>query len=119
MKYEIQNSKINDILDDLSEEYRNLLIEKTLFEHQEYDVDELNLSTLIKLDEKAKELLLIDERNNRRNRMLAMLSVVGLIYTLFGLIVLIYSYFGDSFRFDSMTIVSFVSIFDTSNTFLL
>lgn len=110
MKYDIENKKINDMLDELGEEYKNLLIEKALSQHQEYDVDQINLSTLIRLDEKAKESLLANERNNRRNRMLSMLSIIGLIYTLFGMILLIYYQFGDSFRFDPMTKISFLSI---------
>jgi len=111
VKYDIENKKIRDMVDELGEEYKNLLIEKALSARQEYDVDQINLSTLIKLDEIAKESLLSNERNNRRNRMLSMLSIVGVIYTLFGLILLIYYQFGDSLRLDPMSKISFLSIF--------
>lgn len=110
MKYDIDNQKINDMLDELGEEYKNLLIEKALSQHEEYDVDQINLSTLIRLDEKAKESLLANERNDRRNRMLSIFSIIGLIYTLFGLILLFYYQFGGSYRFDPMTRISFLTI---------
>lgn len=110
MKYNIENKKIRDMVDELGEEYKNLLVEKALSQRQEYDVDQINLSTLIKLDEIAKASLLSNERSNRRNRMLSMLSIVGVIYTLFGLILLIYSQFGGSLRLDSMSKISFLAI---------
>ncbi len=110
MKYDIDNQKINDMLDELGEEYKNLLIEKALSQHQEYDIDQINLSTLIRLDEKAKESLLTNERNDRRNRRLLIFSIIGLIYTLFGLILLFYYQFGGSYRFDPMTRISFLMI---------
>lgn len=110
MKYDIENKKISDMVDELGEEYKNLLIEKALSQRQEYDVDQINLSTLIKLDEIAKVSLLSNERNSRRNRMLSMLSIVGMIYTLFGLMLLLYYQFGDLLRLDPMSKISFLTI---------
>lgn len=106
MKYNIENKKINDMLEELGEEYKNLLIEKALSQHREYDVDQINLSTLIKLDEKAKEFLLANERNNKRNRIISIISILGLIYALFGLILFINNYpTGGAYSFDSVTAI--------------
>ena len=110
MKYDIENKKVNEILDELGEEYKKLLIEKALSQHQEYDVDQINLSTLIKLDEKAKDSLLIDERKNRRSQLLAILSIIGLIYALFGLVLFIYFEFGNSLRLAPMSKMSLMLV---------
>lgn len=110
MKYDIENKKIIDMLDELGEEYKDLLVEKALSQHQEYDVDQINLSTLIRLDEKAKEYLLVNEQNNKRNRRLSFFSIIGLIYTLLGLMLLVYDQSEKSYGFDLMTRMSFLII---------
>lgn len=111
MKYDIENKRINEILDELGEEYKDLLIEKALSQHKEYDVNQINISTLLKLDEKTKESLVTDEHQYKRNRYLSMLSIIGLFYTLFGLILLIYNQIGYSIKYEPMTIMSLLSIF--------
>lgn len=111
LKYDIENKRINEILDELGEEYKDLLIEKALSQHKEYDVNQINISTLLKLDEKTKESLVTDEHQYKRNRYLSMLSIIGLFYTLFGLILLIYNQIGYSIKYEPMTIMSLLSIF--------
>lgn len=66
MKYNISNDHINGIVDALGEEYKDLLVEKALAQHGTYDVDQINISTLIKIDEKAKETLYNDERRAKK-----------------------------------------------------
>lgn len=110
MKYDIENKRINEILDELGEEYKNLLIEKALSQHKEYDVNQINISTLLKLDEKTKESLVTDERQYKRNRYLSILSIIGLFYTLFGLILLIYNQIGDSIKYEPMAMMPLLSI---------
>ena len=100
MKYDIDNKKINDILDELGEEYKNLLIEKTLSQHEEYNIDNINLSTLIRLDEKAKESLVSNERKKKRDRILAMFAILGLLYSLLGVIFLFYYQYRELFNID-------------------
>ena len=110
MKYDIENKRINEILDELGEEYKDLLIEKSLSQHKEYDVNQINISTLLKLDEKIKESLVADEHHYKRNRYLSMFSIIGLFYTLFGLILFIYNQIGDSIRYEPMAMLSLLSI---------
>ena len=90
MKYDIENKKVSAMVEELGEEYKGLLIEKALSQHQEYDVDQINLSTLIWLDEIAKKSLRSNNRKDRRDRLLSMFSVAGLIYALLGLMLLSY-----------------------------
>ena len=110
MKYEIENQKIKNILDELGEEYKDKLVEKVMFEYNEYDINQINLPTLLRHDSKAKEQLSNDERRARRNRMLSMMSVVGLLYTVVGLMVFLYVEFLDS-KMNPEMLVAFVSIF--------
>lgn len=110
MKYNISNDHINGIVDALGEEYKDLLVEKALAQHGTYDVDQINISTLIKIDEKAKETLYHDERRAKRNRLTAMISILGTVYCLFGLFLLLYHEMRDSFKFDSVEMLPFVTI---------
>lgn len=111
MKYNIENKKVSDVLGELGEEYKDLLVEKVLSQHQEYDLDYISLSDLIKLDEKTKESLLANERINRRNRLTSVFSIVGLIYTLCGSMFLFYYLFWKSYEFDEITGVLALWIF--------
>lgn len=111
MKYNIENEIVNKILNELSEEYKNLLIEKALSKHNEYDINQINLPTLIRLDEKAKDSLIINERKCKKNRLLSIISILGLIYTLFGLAILFFNEIDRAIKYDPMIMMSLLSIF--------
>ena len=109
MKYCINNKKINDVLDELGEEYKDLLIEKALSLHQEYDVDQINLSTIIKFDEKAKDTLLSSERIDTKIRLLSITNISGLFYSIIGIILGIFE-LSQPYSNDIMITVSFILV---------
>lgn len=50
MKYNVSNDRIRIILDELGEEYKELLVERLLSEMDEVDVDRINPADLMQLD---------------------------------------------------------------------
>ena len=64
MKYTISEQKAKMIIDELGEEYKDMLIERVLEETNEDDVDKISLSDLIRLDIATKAHL----RSNKRVR---------------------------------------------------
>lgn len=91
MKYKFSNEKIKYILDELGEEYKSLLIEKSLDNIGNVDVDNINLSELIELDIAIKKPLKTSKREQKRKRMFASTALLGLIYFMFGGVMLILS----------------------------
>lgn len=107
MKYEIDNQKIKNVIDELGEEYKDMLIEKIMSDYREYDVNEINLTTLLRHDTRAKAQLSTDERTAKRNRLLSFTTIVGLLYTVIGLGVFLFI----EFLSTSMSIELLVAIF--------
>lgn len=110
MKYSMNNTHIREIVDSLGEEYKDLLIEKALSQHGAYDVDEINVSTLVKIDEKAKESLYNDERKRKRNRLISIISMVGAIYCLMGLFLLLFYEIRNSYGFNTAEMFPYLMI---------
>ena len=65
MKYRINDSKIKNIVDELGEEYKDLLIKIVLEGNNEVDVDNLLVSDLIKTDIQIKERLMSQNRQRK------------------------------------------------------
>ena len=91
MKYKFSNEKIKYILDELGEEYKSLLIEKSLDNIGNVDVDNINLSELIELDIAIKKTLKTSKREQKRKRMFASTALLGSIYFMLGGVMLILS----------------------------
>lgn len=85
MKYNISNKNLASIIDELGEEYKDLLIEKLLSDNNYFDADSISLSELIKLDIHTKASLRNDKKS-KRDKMLSLISLVGILYILFGLL---------------------------------
>ena len=83
MKYNISNDRI--ILDELGEEYKELLVERLLSEMDEVDVDRINPADLMQLDISTKVNLRNGKQIQRRNRMFTMISILGILYAFSGL----------------------------------
>lgn len=111
MKYNISDYKLKVIVDELGEEYKDLLIERILGDMHENDADLINPSDLIRLDVTTKSNLRIDKRVQRQNRMLSMISLLGIIYALFGLMLMMWSEVRTTIRYDSIMMMSFILIF--------
>lgn len=88
MKYNISNYRLKGIVEELGEEYKDLLIEHILDDMQEVDVDLINPSDLIRLDVTIKSKLRIDKKMQKKNHMLTMISMLGIIYAVLGLILM-------------------------------
>ena len=111
MKYNISDYKLKVIVDELGEEYKDLLIERILGDMHENDADLINPSDLIRLDVATKSNLRIDKKVQRQNRMLSMISLLGIVYALLGLMLMMWSEVRDTVRYDSIMMMSFVLIF--------
>ena len=111
MKYNALDYKLKVIVDELGEEYKDLLIERILDDMHETDADLINPSDLMRLDITTKSNLRIDKKVQRQNRMLSMFSLLGITYALLGLMLMIWSELRDTIRYDSMMMMSFVLIF--------
>lgn len=111
MKYNISDYKLKVIVDELGEEYKDLLIERILGDMHENDADLINPSDLIRLDVATKSNLRTDKKVQRQNRMLSMISLLGIVYALLGLMLMMWSEVRDTVRYDSIMMMSFVLIF--------
>lgn len=111
MKYTISDQKLKVIIEELGEEYKELLVEHILDEMSEMDADLINPSDLIRLDVATKSSLRIDKKSQRLDRLSSMISLLGVTYALFGLMLMMWSQFRESIQYDLMTMLSFVLIF--------
>lgn len=102
MKYNISNEKLKLIIDELGEEYKDMLITKTLSSSNEVDVDEIVLSELIRVDIEVKKRLSSDKAEYKRNRTLTLVSLLGLMYAMLGVIVMMFGEL-DEYMFKSPT----------------
>ncbi len=90
MKYKIENSKIEKVIYELGEEYKDMLIEKILFESKEYDISQVNLPELLRYDLLSKEKLSTDKRKERRDKISAFTSIFSVFCIILGMFFLIY-----------------------------
>ena len=111
MKYNISDNKMRVIVEVLGEEYKDLLIERILDDTNETDVDQINASDLIRLDVTTKSNLRVDKKIQRRNSMNSIISLLGILYALLGLMLMMLSEFRYTIRHNSMTLVAFTLIF--------
>ena len=94
MKYNISDKRKKLIIDELGEEYKDLLIEHILDDLGENDADVINTSDLIRLDVTTKSNLRIGRGLRRKYRVFTMISLMGLLYSLIGVFLLIWSQIG-------------------------
>ncbi len=111
MKYQISNKKVNYILDELADEYKNLLIETALNQRQELDVENISISDITKIDIETKERLKNRSRNNRINRISQLISSLGLIYSLFGLMLIMVSEAGSDLTDNPLSTIAIICVF--------
>lgn len=109
MKYNISDNRKKLIIDELGEEYKDLLIEHILDDLGENDVDVINTSDLIRLDVATKSNLRIGRESKRKYRMFTIVSLMGLLYSLIGVFLLIWSQIGNDFNYELK--VSYILVF--------
>lgn len=91
MKYNISDYRLKAIVDELGEEYKDLLIERILDDMHEIDADQINYSDLIRLDVSTKFFLRRDEKKWKQNRICTIVFLLGVIYAMLGLMILMWS----------------------------
>ena len=87
MAFSSGNEKIDNYLNELSEEYKELLFKSLL--NQSSSFDNLNVSDLLRIDNEIKKPLLMDHQKNQRKKQ--MLLGTGMLYMLIGFIVYVFS----------------------------
>ena len=100
MKYNISDKRIKLIIDELGEEYKDLLIEHILDDLHENDADAISASDLIRLDVETKSNLRIGRELRRKYQMFTMVSLMGLLYSIIGVFLLIWSQIGRGFSYE-------------------
>lgn len=110
MNYNIEDERVNKILDEMVEEYRVLLIANSVLDFQESDDYQLNVSTLLRIDEEIKRSLFYGEWKYKEGHSSPMFLIIRLVYIIFSLIFLFYYQFQKSPGFDSITILLLGSI---------
>ncbi|MBQ8326587.1 MAG: hypothetical protein IJX86_05900 [Lachnospiraceae bacterium] len=111
MRYNISDQRLKVIVDELGEEYKDLLVERILGDMREMDADLINPSDLIRLDVATKATLRNDKKTQKQNRMLSLTSMMGIVYAFFGLMLMMWSEFSDIARYDSFMMMAFVLVF--------
>lgn len=112
MKYYISSKKLQLVVNELGEEYKDLLIEKMLNDYQTTDIDSLPVSELLKLDVSIKEKLVQNKQFEKRKRFYNLLASLGLVYSMLGIFLLFFQELERSFSTEPMNMLalSFIMI---------
>ena len=111
MKYNIMDYKLKIIVEEIGEEYKDLLIERIFDDMQENDVDYINPSDLIRLDIATKASLRNDKKVQQKDHILSAVSMIGMGYSSFGLMLMMWSDMRERMHYDSLMLMSFVLTF--------
>ena len=111
MKYRVNNDRIKNIVDELGEEYKDLLIRAVLEENNEVDVENLPISDLIKTDIQIKERLKSQNRQRRNDRLFNVIGIVGILYVLLGFMMFAIFQLEKSIYDDPSMMISIVFVF--------
>lgn len=110
MKYYIKDKKLKLVIDELGEEYKDLLIEKLLNDYQTTDIDTLSVSELLKLDVNIKERLVQNRQIEKKRRLYYMMTSVGIMYSLLGVFLLFFQEFRYSFTNEPFNMIALIMI---------
>lgn len=110
MKYYITNQKFKLLLNELGEEYKDMLIEKMLREYQAIDIDSLPISELLRLDTSIKEHLVQNRQMEKRKRIYSMFASMGLMYTFLGIFLLFFQEIKYSLMEEPMNMLALILI---------
>lgn len=110
MKYFIKDKKLKLVIDELGEEYKDLLIEKLLNDYQVTDIDTLSVSELLKLDVNIKERLIQNRQFEKKNRRYYVMTSIGILYSLFGVFILFFQKFQYDFTNEPFNVIAITLI---------
>lgn len=99
--------KIERYLNDLSEEYKELLLKRLL--ETSGTIENLNVSDLLRIDMEIKRPLMSEYRRKKRFQSVILLS--GIMYALMGIMLLLFFEMTDSFRYEGMNLIALVLTF--------
>lgn len=91
-RYNFSNKKVEFLLDELGKEYKSLLTEKILDKMRIFDVDNIDLSELIKLDIEVKKYLKVKEKDRTQKRLWSIVALLGVLYFMTGFLILTLDY---------------------------
>lgn len=107
MKYNISEQNTKMIIDELGEEYKDMLIERVLEETDEIDVDRISLSDLVRLDIATKARLRSNKKARNKRKMYSYIAALGLVYVFIGAFLMLYSSFDNhTMRDNSLQLIS-------------
>lgn len=99
--------KIERYLDDLADEYKELLLKRLL--EVSGTIENLSVSELLRIDNEIKKPLLPDYRRHQRRQRVVLIA--GMLYAIMGIMLLAMFEMIDSLRYDGMTLVALVITF--------
>lgn len=99
--------KIERYLDDLADEYKELLLKRLL--EVSGTIENLSVSDLLRIDNEIKKPLLADYRRQQRRKRVILMA--GMLYAIIGIMLLTMLEMVDSLRYDGMTLVALVITF--------
>lgn len=111
MKYNINGRKLRTLVDELGEEYKDLLIERVLEDTNELDIDRISPSELMRTDIEIKSYIQNNKRMQKTNRVYKLIAIMGLFYVFIGLMLMM-SFELDRYYLDNPIMrISYVMIF--------
>lgn len=99
--------KIERYLDDLADEYKELLLKRLL--EVSGTIENLSVSDLLRIDNEIKKPLLADYRRQQRKKRVILMA--GISYSIMGIMLLTMFEMVDSLRYEGMTLVALVITF--------
>lgn len=99
--------KIERYLDELADEYKELLLKRLL--EVSGTIENLSVSELLRIDTEIKKPLLADYRRQKRKQRVMLMA--GMLYAIMGIMLLALFEMIDSIRYDGMTLVALVITF--------
>lgn len=99
--------KIERYLDDLADEYKELLLKRLL--EVSGTIENLSVSDLLRIDNEIKKPLLSDYRRQQRKKRVILMA--GILYSIMGIMLLTMFEMVDSLRYEGMTLVALVITF--------
>lgn len=119
LKYNIAEKKLQILIDELADEYKEFLIETTLEKTHEIDIDRIPASKLVETDAEIKTHLKNFKSNSRNNKIFMVVSFLCLLYISLGLVILIFSRIDSYYLNDPTKRVAFLLIFIGILAFIL
>lgn len=111
MKYRFSNDKFNTVIEELGEEYKDLLIEVVISKSSDRDLDSISISELTKIDIEVKEKLKNKAQNDRINRISLIFSMLGAVYALIGMMVMMITVTNRTYMDEATLSISIVLVF--------